>query len=95
MTGQMQIVDVVKVPDRSIHKILKMDKFSKGGKDFRVSRNKFWNYIYGAEKQSEHLIAMAVCNLLRVNIQMMVYLEWMNLRIKKKKMKLGIKNLVL
>jgi len=56
--GNMQIVDVVKVSDRSIHKILKFEK----NKDFKTARNVFWNYVYGAEKQSEHLIGMAVCN---------------------------------
>merc|ERR1719361_2588702 len=62
--GKMQIVDIVRVADRSLHKILKMDQMpqSQNSKDFKSSRDRFWNYVYGAEKQSEHLIANAVCN---------------------------------
>eukprot|EP01083_Nonionella_stella_P209625 759710_1 len=50
--GKMQIVNVVKINDESLQKIL----------NCKDANNKFWNYIYGAEKQSEHLIATAVCN---------------------------------
>ena len=61
--GKMQIVDIVRVADRSLHKMLRMDQQPQSNnKDFKAARDRFWNYVYGAEKQSEHLIANAVCN---------------------------------
>eukprot|EP01083_Nonionella_stella_P063993 166388_1 len=54
--GKMQIVNVIHASDRALHKILKCKD------DVTLARAAFWNYIYGAEKQSEHLIATAVCN---------------------------------
>ncbi len=32
-----------------------------------ISRDEMWNYIYGYEKQSEHLIANAICNFIEGN----------------------------
>jgi len=59
--GKMQIVDIVRVGDGALHQMLAIEAPSHGA-DFMAARHRFWNYVYGAETQSEHLIANAVRN---------------------------------
>jgi len=81
--GKMQIVDVVRVHDKYLQRLLKMEERDdddaddgnapppqsssqeQEGDQLRAVRHTFWNYVYGAETQSEHLIATAVCNFIQ------------------------------
>jgi len=58
--GRMQIVKVCKVSDKVLSEAV-FAPHKKYKKDIEA-RWAFWNFVFGAEQQSEHLIASAVCN---------------------------------
>ncbi len=63
--GKMQIISIIKLCDKLKYNILSIN--NNNNNDYKIGRNNFWNYIYGAEKQSEHLIGNATCNFIEGN----------------------------
>ena len=65
--GQMQIVGVYKVSDKALNDILSpsLKRINNNSMEHIGARHAFWNFVYGAEQQSEHLIASAVCKFIK------------------------------
>ena len=71
--GKMKVNNVIRVNDKMLSKIFITNTSEDESKDDSKNKdndigNTFWNYIYGTESQSEHLIAHAICTFIEKEI---------------------------